>query len=138
MFIVVFWSHGVSVTAPHHRGHLLPPPIMGDVTGASDAPHYAKVSFFDNLLKKLDSSSSSQKNIWFSVPIPKIKFVTLPHKGKMLWCSYFKSLIKSVNFSRCGNFIEKLNFVSPPGKITIPLGSSVGDHIRVKEINLGR
>ena len=30
-------------------------------------------------------------------------------------------------FSRCGNFIEKLNFVSTPWKTIIPLGNSVGD-----------
>ena len=48
-----------------HREHLSLPPIMGSITEASDAlcntPSDAKVSFFDNLLKKLDSCSSSQK-----------------------------------------------------------------------------
>ena len=46
--------------------------------------------------------------------------MTLPHKGKMLWCSYFRSFIKLTNFSRTGNFIEKLNFISTPWKIKIP------------------
>ena len=45
----------------------------------------------------------------------------------MLWCSYFKSFIKSANFSRCGNFVEKLNFVYTPWKIIILLGHSVGN-----------
>ena len=118
---------GASVTAPLSWGA-----SQGCVMPSSDA----KVSFFDNLLKKLDSGSSSQKNILFSIPIPKIKF-DLHHKGKVLWCSYFRSLIKSANFSRCRNFIEKLNFVSTPWKIIIPLENSVGDHIRVIEIHLG-
>ena len=44
----------------------------------------------------------------------------LPQKGIMLWCSYFRSFIKSTNFSRTGNFVEKLNFISTPWKIDIP------------------
>ena len=56
-----------------------------------------------------------------------------PPQGKMLWCSYFKSFIKSTNFSSCGNVIKKLNLVSTPWKIIIPLGNSVGDHIWVKK-----
>ena len=35
-------------------------------------------------------------------------------------------LIKLANFCRCGNFIKKLNFVSTPWKIIIPLENSVG------------
>ena len=101
------------------------------------SPSDAKVSFFDNLLKKLDSSSSSQKKI-FGFPYLSLKLsLTLPHKGKMLWCSYFRSLIKLANFSRCGNFTKKLNFVSTLWKIIRPLVNSVGDHIRVIEIHLG-
>ena len=46
--------------------------------------------------------------------------MALPQKGKMLWCPYFRSFIKLTNFSRTGNFIEKLNFVSTPWKIKIP------------------
>ena len=42
----------------------------------------------------------------------------------MLWCSYFKCFIKSKNFSRCGNFVNKWNFVSTSGKIIILLGNS--------------
>ena len=30
----------------------------------------------------------------------------------MLWCSYFRSFIKSTNFLRMGNFVEKFNFLS--------------------------
>ena len=47
--------------------------------------------------------------------------MTLPHKGKMIWCSYFRSFIKLTNFSRCKKFHQKLNFVSTPWKIIIPL-----------------
>ena len=46
--------------------------------------------------------------------------LALPQKGIMLWCSYFRSFIKLTNFSRTGNFIEKLNFISAPWKIKIP------------------
>ena len=46
--------------------------------------------------------------------------MTLPHKGKMLWCSYFRSCIKSINLNRCRNFIEQFNFFSTPWKIIIP------------------
>ena len=63
--------------------------------------------------------------------------LTLPHKGKMLWCSYFWSFITMVNFSKCGNFIKNLNVVSTPWKIIIPLGNSVGDHMWVIQIHLG-
>ena len=35
---------------------------------------YVKVSFIDNLVEKLDSSWIFRKNIWFSLPVPKIKF----------------------------------------------------------------
>ena len=52
--------------------------------------------------------------------------MTLPHKGKMLWYSYFRSFIKSINFSRSGNFVKNFNFVSTPWKIIIPLRNSVG------------
>ena len=55
----------------------------------------------------------------------------------MLWCSHFRSFIKSAIFSRMGNFIAKLNFDSTPWKIIIPLENSVGDYIRVTEIHLG-
>ena len=45
--------------------------------------------------------------------------LTLPHKGKMVWCSYYRSFIKLINLNRCGNFIKKFNFVSTPSKIII-------------------
>ena len=51
---------------------------------------------------------------------------SLPHKGKMLWCSHFRSFIKSAIFSKMGNSITKLNFISTPLKIIIPLENSVG------------
>ena len=58
----------------------------------------------------------------FGFPYLSLKLsLTLPHKGKMLWCSYFRSFIKSINLDRCGNLIEKFNFVSTPWKIIIPL-----------------
>ena len=50
--------------------------------------------------------------------------LTLPHKGKMLWCSYFRSFIKLIYLDRCGNLIEKFNFVSTPWKIIIPIANS--------------
>ena len=54
----------------------------------------------------------------------------------MLWCSYFRSFIKSTNFSRMGNFVEKFNFVNTSWKIIILLGNSVGDHIWVIQIQI--
>ena len=39
----------------------------------------------------------------------------------MLWHSYFRSFIKSINLDRCGNFIKKFDFVSTPSKIIIPI-----------------
>ena len=44
----------------------------------------------------------------------------LPQKGIMLWYSYFRSFIKLTNFSRTGNFVDKLNFISSLWKIKIP------------------
>ena len=35
---------------------------------------YAKVSFFENLVKNLIAAGVVRKNIWFSVPAPQIKF----------------------------------------------------------------
>ena len=52
--------------------------------------------------------------------------LTLHHKGKMLWCSYFRSFNKLTNFSRTGNFFKK--FVSNPWKIFTSLGNSVVYH----------
>ena len=34
-------------------------------------------------------------------------------------------------------FCQKLNFVSTPWKVIIPLGNSVGDHIWVIQIHMG-
>ena len=133
------------------RGVCCWPPIMGGVhhhplswgasCRASDVPIMphsdAKVSFFDNLLKKLDSSLSCQKKI-FSFPYLSLKLsLNLSHKGKMLWCSHFKSFIKLTKFSRYRNFIKKLNFVSTPWKIIVPLGNRIGDHMWVIQIHLG-
>ena len=50
--------------------------------------------------------------------------LTLPHERKVLWCSYFKSFIKSKIYSRCGNFVDKWNFVNTSGKFIILLGNS--------------
>ena len=134
---VVLWSWGASVAVPHHGDicHCLPSQRVSQ--GVFDTPSDAKVSFFENLVKKFDSSSSSQKKIFGFLYLSLKLSLTLLHKGKMLWCSYFRSLIKSAIFSRCRNFIKKMNFVSTPCKIIIPLGNSVGDHIRVIEICLG-
>ena len=115
---------GTSIATPCHGS------FGGGIWHPHDTPSDAKVSFFDNLLKNLTAAQVLRKNIWFSIPIPKIKF-NPPPQEKMLWCSYFRSLIQSANFSRCRNFIEKLNFVSTPWKIIIPLENSEGDHISV-------
>ena len=42
---------------------------------------YTKVSFSDNLVKNLIVAGVLRKNIWFSVPVPKIKFDP-PPQGK--------------------------------------------------------
>ena len=42
---------------------------------------YAKVSFFENLMKNLIAAGVLRINIWFSVPVPKIKFDP-PPQGK--------------------------------------------------------
>ena len=42
---------------------------------------YTKVSFFENLMKKLIAAGVLTINMWFSVPIPKIKFDP-PPQGK--------------------------------------------------------
>ena len=80
---------------------------------------------FHYLVKNLTAARVLRKKI-FGFPYQSLKLsLTLPHKGKMLWCSYFRSFIKSANFSRTGNFVQKLNFVSIPGKIIISFGNSV-------------
>ena len=61
MFQVVLQSWGASVTAPHHRGCQQKPPSWGACDAPCDVPSVTKVSFFDNLVKKLDSSWSSYK-----------------------------------------------------------------------------
>ena len=35
---------------------------------------YTKVTIFENLMKKLIAAGVIKNNIWFSVPVPKIKF----------------------------------------------------------------
>ena len=58
----------------------------------------------------------------FAFPYLSLKLsLTLPYNGKVLWCSYFRPFIKSINLERCGNLIEKFNFVSTSWKIIIPL-----------------
>ena len=42
---------------------------------------YTKVSFFENLMKKLIAAGVLRINMWLSVPIPKIKFEP-PPQGK--------------------------------------------------------
>ena len=132
MFKVVLQSWGASVTAP----------ITGGVDGcplswgASDTPVMppsdAKVSFFDNLVKKQQLEFLEKIFCFLYLSLSLI----LPQKGKMLWCSHFRSFIKLAIFSGMGNFIAKLNFVSTPWKFIIPLENSVGDYIRVIEIHL--
>ena len=76
-------------------------------------------------------------NIWLFIPVPKIKFDP-PLQEKKCFGAYILGI--SLNrqfFSRCGNFIEKLNFVSTSWKVIIPLENSVGDHIWVIQIHMG-
>ena len=42
---------------------------------------YAKVSIFENFVKKIDIGWPLRKNIWFLLPVPKIKFDP-PSQGK--------------------------------------------------------
>ena len=63
----------------------------------------------------------------FGFPYLSLKLsLTLPQQLKIIWCSFFRSFIKSINFSRMGNFVKKFDFVSTPWKIKIPMGNSVG------------
>ena len=49
-------------------------PIMGGVRGHQTSP-MAPMLFFDNLVKKnLPVAGVLRKNIWFSLPVPKLKF----------------------------------------------------------------
>ena len=43
--------------------------------------YYTKMSFFENLMKKLIVAGVLRINMWFSVPVPKIKFEP-PPQGK--------------------------------------------------------
>ena len=63
-------------------------------------------------------------NIWLFIPVPKIK-------EKCFGAYILDISLNQQFFSRCGNFIKKLNFVSTPWKIKIPLENSEGDHICV-------
>ena len=71
-----------------------------------------KDNFSDNLGKNLTVAGVLRINIWFSLPIPKIKF-GFPNKGKMLWCSYFKSFIKltMIFFYTKVTIFENLNLI---------------------------
>ena len=42
---------------------------------------YTKMTIFENLMKKLIAAGVLRINIWFSVPVPKIKFEP-PPQGK--------------------------------------------------------
>ena len=42
---------------------------------------YTKVTIFENLMKKLIAAGVIKNNIWFCVPVPKIKFEP-PLQGK--------------------------------------------------------
>ena len=50
----------------------------------NDFSFYAKVSLFDNLVKKLTLAGVVRKNIWFSLPVPKIKFDPPPQGNNAL------------------------------------------------------
>ena len=125
MFRVVLWSGGhLSLPLPlGHHGRCLDAP--------HDAPQQCQSVIFWQFVEKLDSGSSSQKKIFGFLYLFLKLSLTLPHKEKLLWCSYFRSYIKSINFSRNGFFVKKFNFVSTPWKIIIPLGNSVGTMYRL-------
>ena len=76
-------------------------------------------------------------NIWFSVPVPKIKLDPPPHGEKCFGGHILGLSLNQQFFSRCGNLIKKFNFVSTPWKIIIPIGNSVENHIWVIQIHLG-
>ena len=58
----LFYGHwGICCCPPPITGASVTTPSWGALDAPRDAPDDAKVSFFDNLLKKLDSSSSFQK-----------------------------------------------------------------------------
>ena len=67
-------------------------------------------------------------NIWFSVPVPKIKF-NPPPQGKNALVLIFEGFDKINNFFPDVEISLKLNFVSTPWKIIIPPWNHVGDHI---------
>ena len=91
--------------------------------------------FFDNFVEKTSLQLDfSEKNIWLSLPIPRVRF-DLPHKEKMLWCSYIRSFIKLTMFSDLEISPKKL--ISTPWKVIIPLGNSVEDPMRVIQMHLG-
>ena len=63
---------------PHHA------PIMG-VSWGIRHPHDTPLLFFDNLVKKnLTVAGVLRKNIWFSLPVPKIKFDPPPQEKNAL------------------------------------------------------
>ena len=74
-------------------------------------------------------------NIWLFIPVPKIKFD--PTRQKCFGDYILGISLNLQFFSRCGNFVKKLNFVSTPWKVIIPLENSVGDHIWVIQIHMG-
>ena len=76
-------------------------------------------------------------NIWLFIPVPKIKFDPPPQGKSALVLHILGISLNRQFFSRCGNFIEKMNFVSTPWKIKIPLGKSVEDHIWTIQMHLG-
>ena len=48
----------------------------------NDFSFHEKVSFFDNFVKKLVVAGVLRKNIWFSLPVSKIKFDPPPTREK--------------------------------------------------------
>ena len=56
-----------------------------------------KCHFLTIWWKNLTVAGVLGKNTYFSIPVHKIQFDP-PHKGKVLWCLFFKSFIKSKIF----------------------------------------
>ena len=69
------------------------------------------------------------------LPIPKIKFDP-PHKEKCFGVHILGPLLNQQFFSDL-EILKKIDFVSTPWKIIIPLGNSVGDPIWVTQMHLG-
>ena len=87
--------------------------------------------------KKLHSDwEFSGKKFGYSKLFLKLSF-TLQNKGKMLWCSYFKSFIELTIFYGNVIFVKIFYFISTPWKIIIPWGNSFAETILIIGMHVG-